>query len=284
MVQRREYLDALERTGGRVLLLSGGGNDMVAGGELAAAPAALRPAADAGGVPAPSFDRHPRRGDRRHRADRARRRPRLPAGGGDRHGYDYAIPADGKWLGKPMKSRGIKDPGLQKAIAAMMIDRLQPAAPEPGQPVAAVHLRRLPRRGRATGAGTTSCTRPTRAMPTSPSRSTPRSSGSRPRAPPGRRGRQPSAPAISLRARSRGPRRDPARGGGRQGLLAAHRAELRRPGHYEGWDGELDRLRVRRRRHGRARRARSATSRDAPAREGDPRRGARRHPGDRRRR
>jgi hypothetical protein len=35
MVRRAEYLDALERTGGRVLLLSGGGNDMVAGVNIA---------------------------------------------------------------------------------------------------------------------------------------------------------------------------------------------------------------------------------------------------------
>lgn len=35
MVKEKEYLDALERTGGQLLLLSGGGNDLVAGGELA---------------------------------------------------------------------------------------------------------------------------------------------------------------------------------------------------------------------------------------------------------
>ena len=36
MVRTGEYLDALARTGGRVLLLSGGGNDLVAGGNIAA--------------------------------------------------------------------------------------------------------------------------------------------------------------------------------------------------------------------------------------------------------
>ena len=40
------------------------------------------------------------------------------------HGYDYAIPNDGNWLGRPMASRGITDPGLQKAIAREMVDRL----------------------------------------------------------------------------------------------------------------------------------------------------------------
>ncbi len=39
------------------------------------------------------------------------------------HGYDYVIPNAGKWLGKPMISRGIKDGAVQRGIAAHMIDR-----------------------------------------------------------------------------------------------------------------------------------------------------------------
>ena len=37
------------------------------------------------------------------------------------HGYDYAIPNGGKWLGQPMSSIGITDPALQKQITTMMI-------------------------------------------------------------------------------------------------------------------------------------------------------------------
>ena len=33
------------------------------------------------------------------------------------HGYDYTVPNDGKWLGKPMASLGIINKVLQKAIA-----------------------------------------------------------------------------------------------------------------------------------------------------------------------
>ena len=40
------------------------------------------------------------------------------------HGYDYMVPNDGKWLGKPMATRGITDKALQKAIAHEMVDRL----------------------------------------------------------------------------------------------------------------------------------------------------------------
>ena len=40
------------------------------------------------------------------------------------HGYDYTVPNDGKWLGKPMARLGIANKVLQKAIAHEMVDRL----------------------------------------------------------------------------------------------------------------------------------------------------------------
>ncbi len=39
------------------------------------------------------------------------------------HGYDYGIPDDGDWLGKPMSKARIADPELQKAIVRLLIDR-----------------------------------------------------------------------------------------------------------------------------------------------------------------
>lgn len=124
MVRKREYLDALERTGGRILLLSGGGNDLVAGGELAAHlrdfDKTLTPAEHL----RPSFNQvlddaiaHIERIVR----DVGRAFPNAAV---INHGYDYAIPADGKWIGQPMRARGIKDAAFQKDIAAVMIDRL----------------------------------------------------------------------------------------------------------------------------------------------------------------
>ena len=43
------------------------------------------------------------------------------------HGYDHAIPTNGKWLGKPMKKNGIKDQGLQTSITRVIIDRFNGA-------------------------------------------------------------------------------------------------------------------------------------------------------------
>jgi hypothetical protein len=124
MVKRREYLDALERTGGRILLLSGGGNDMVAGGALAEhlrdfdknlAPVEyLR--TSFGGILDGAISNIEKIVRDVGRA--------FPNAAVICHGYDYAIPADGKWLGTPMKTRGIKDRTLQKKIAEIMVDRL----------------------------------------------------------------------------------------------------------------------------------------------------------------
>ncbi len=124
MVRQAEYLDALERTGGRVLLLSGGGNDLVAGGHIAKhlmpfdkslAPAQyLRPSFGAvldGAIA--NIEKIVRSVGRA-----------FPNAAVICHGYDYTVPNDGKWLGKPMASLGITDKALQKAIAREMVDRL----------------------------------------------------------------------------------------------------------------------------------------------------------------
>lgn len=39
------------------------------------------------------------------------------------HGYDYVIPAKGKWLGKPMEALGIVDRQIQRDITRELIDR-----------------------------------------------------------------------------------------------------------------------------------------------------------------
>lgn len=124
MLRRGEFLTALDHTGGQILLLSGGGNDLVAGGNLAAH---LRPF-DPGLAPAqyllPSFgavlDQAIANIEKIARAaGRAFPHCRVVC-----HGYDYTLPADGPWLGRPMAAQGIAEPGLQKAIAREMVDRL----------------------------------------------------------------------------------------------------------------------------------------------------------------
>ncbi len=123
MLAQDEYLNEVHRVGARVLLLSGGGNDALGGGDLKTH---LRPF-----DPALTPAQHVRASytglvdDAIRRFDRIFRRIAREAPGVTAicHGYDYAIPVKGKWLGKPMKQLGIVDPDLQRAIVRDLIDR-----------------------------------------------------------------------------------------------------------------------------------------------------------------
>ena len=115
MVRRAEYLGALERTGGRLLLLSGGGNDMVAGGNLAQHIRSFDENLQPAQYLMPSIANI-------EKIVRAVARA-FPQAAVICHGYDYALPANGPWLGRPMASMGITDASLQKAITAEMVDR-----------------------------------------------------------------------------------------------------------------------------------------------------------------
>lgn len=123
MVRRAEYRRAIEQTGATFLLLSGGGNDLVANGNLAAHLRRFDAALSPRDYVLPSFDRLMATAlahfDTVFR-DVARRFPQVRV---LCHGYDLVVPAAGKWLGKPMETNGIGDPELQSAIASDMMDR-----------------------------------------------------------------------------------------------------------------------------------------------------------------
>jgi len=123
MVSQDEYLDEVRRTGARILLLSGGGNDALGGGDLKKHlrpfDPALTPAQHVNGSFNGLVDGAIRQFDQIFRRV-ARDAPDVTA---ICHGYDYAIPAKGKWLGKPMAALGITDPKLQRDITRELIDR-----------------------------------------------------------------------------------------------------------------------------------------------------------------
>lgn len=118
------------------VLLSGGGNDLVGGGNLAAIVRTFTPSLDAQGHITDAFDAilagvagHVR-SIARGVAAAAPQTPILI------HTYDHAIPANGRWLGRPLRSRGIEDLSLQRGIVRILIDRwaeaLMALAREPG--------------------------------------------------------------------------------------------------------------------------------------------------------
>lgn len=123
MASKAEYRKALIDTKGSILLLSGGGNDLVAGGNLAAHLRAFDPVLTANDYLLGSFDQLIARAmtyyDKICRdVARHHRGVQIIC-----HGYDYPIPNKGRWLGKPMMARKIDDPQLQVEIAQIMTDR-----------------------------------------------------------------------------------------------------------------------------------------------------------------
>jgi len=127
MLRKAEYRKALRETGASILLLSGGGNDLVADGNLASHLRPFDPALGAAQYLRPSFDGVVARAVSQFDAiarDVARRFAQVQI---LTHGYDHVVPDKGKWLGKPMISQGITDPGLQKDIAHEMMQRFNAA-------------------------------------------------------------------------------------------------------------------------------------------------------------
>lgn len=123
MVRMAEYRDAIATTGATIFLISAGGNDLVAGGNLASHLRDYSPDLRPDRYLLPSFDQLIARAltqfDRIFR-DVARRFPHVSI---VCHGYDYPIPNAGRWLGRPMAARRIADKTVQRAIATVMMDR-----------------------------------------------------------------------------------------------------------------------------------------------------------------
>ncbi|MGQ7846030.1 D-Ala-D-Ala carboxypeptidase family metallohydrolase [Granulosicoccus sp. 3-233] len=124
MAHQQEYLKALDDTGASILMLSGGGNDLVAGGALASHLESYHRDLSPADYLLPSFDEL--LGNAFGYYERILRQVRgsFPHVHVLYHGYDYSIPDNGRWLGKPMQERGIRSRELQAAITREMVDRL----------------------------------------------------------------------------------------------------------------------------------------------------------------
>ncbi|MGR9257472.1 caspase family protein [Rhizobium leguminosarum] len=123
MFREAEYMEAIANTGASIFLFSGGGNDVVAGGNLAAHLFDFDPAKSPAAHLRPSFNLVLDEAIGIYSKlvrQVAQKFPNLQI---ICHGYDYTVPANGPWLGKPMASRNITDPAIQKAIARVMVDR-----------------------------------------------------------------------------------------------------------------------------------------------------------------
>lgn len=124
MIDEGEFLDPIGRYSASVFLISGGGNDLVADGFLAEHLRDFDPALAPAEYLLPTFDELVATAIQQY--DRIFRmvEQAYPQIAVVCHGYDRPVPlSNGKWIGKPMARRSIKDKALQKAIAGLMIDR-----------------------------------------------------------------------------------------------------------------------------------------------------------------
>ncbi|WP_298566813.1 D-Ala-D-Ala carboxypeptidase family metallohydrolase [uncultured Aliiroseovarius sp.] len=123
MADKQEYLGALKDTGAEILLLSGGGNDLVASGALASHLEEFDPDLMPADYLLPSFQALLDDALKHYGRMFRQVHQHFPHVSILCHGYDYPVPNKDRWLGKPMEQRGIRDKTLQKAIAAEMMDQ-----------------------------------------------------------------------------------------------------------------------------------------------------------------
>ncbi|MHA6265139.1 hypothetical protein ACXYMO_18205 [Arenibacterium sp. CAU 1754] len=127
MVAQDELIATIAAEQPNAVVLSGGGNDLLGDGRLAKALHPFDPALSVEDYLTQNFEDTLSEviglyRDILHRV--VRTFPGLPV---FIHGYDHAIPARGKWLGRPMEQLGILDGSLQRALVAKIVDRFYDA-------------------------------------------------------------------------------------------------------------------------------------------------------------
>ena len=123
IINEDEITQAIETEKPEIFLISGGGNDLVADGNLANFLNEFEPDRQAADYLNEEFDRFLEKIIQLYRGLFLRLLSRFPSLKIICHGYDYAIPNNGVSLGQPMISKGIVDQELQKEILQKIIDR-----------------------------------------------------------------------------------------------------------------------------------------------------------------
>ncbi len=123
MVKQNELVSAVVQEQPHAVLLSGGGNDVLGGSRLASLIPPFAPGRPAAQYLSPNFQANLQA----VLSDYETLIVRLRAVKNDIriicHSYDYAIPAQGRWLGVPLARIGIEDPQLQREIVRLIVDR-----------------------------------------------------------------------------------------------------------------------------------------------------------------
>lgn len=127
MLDQDEILQAVRQHDPHVFLISGGGNDLLGDGMLKTALHPFKAGKLAEDYPNATFGKRLNAITGVYRSIFTTLLAEFPKLKILCHGYDYAEPANARWLGKPMAALGIKDKALQAEIVAEMIDRFNTA-------------------------------------------------------------------------------------------------------------------------------------------------------------
>lgn len=127
MLDQDEIVQAVRQQNPHVFMISGGGNDLLGDGMLKTALHPFKAGKTAKDYPNATFGKRIKDIIGVYRSIFTTLLAEFPGLKILCHGYDYARPANARWLGKPMAALGITNKTLQAQIVAEMIDRFNSA-------------------------------------------------------------------------------------------------------------------------------------------------------------
>lgn len=122
IIAKDEFTQNIRDEQPHVFLISGGGNDLVGNGRLSTLLHRYSSNRKAENYPNNEFSRFLESITATYKRLFSHLESQFPNLKVVCHGYDYAIPNNGKWLGKPMQANGIEDLQLQKAIMDVIME------------------------------------------------------------------------------------------------------------------------------------------------------------------
>lgn len=123
MVRQNELVSAVVQEKPDVVLLSGGGNDLLGGSRLSRLLLPYEPSRPPEAYLGSAFEANLRQVIVDYETLVMRLASVAPATRLVCHSYDHAIPAHGRWLGRPLAAIGIAEPRLQRQIVRHIVDR-----------------------------------------------------------------------------------------------------------------------------------------------------------------
>jgi lysophospholipase L1-like esterase len=123
MVRQNELVSAVVQERPDLVLLSGGGNDLLGGSRLARVLPSYEPSRGPEAYLGDEFEANLRQVIADYETLVMRLGSVAPTTRILCHSYDHAIPANGRWLGRPLAAIGIAEPRLQREIIRCIVDR-----------------------------------------------------------------------------------------------------------------------------------------------------------------